>query len=420
MRQLGMLVVLLVALLVPGAPAVASPPATAAERLSWFVDASARVPVAEAEQRAHLSPEFLERIGGPAAFNDTLADIGPLTLRRVVKSTPTSIEAVVSDWVTTLAVDASGLVTTLRLRPFVPAPASWSELDSRLRALAPRVSYSVSEVRSGDCRPVHEVNGAEARPLGSAVKLYILAALGRRIADGRASWDTNLPIRDQWKSLPTGVLQDKPAGTRVTLREHANLMISISDNTATDHLIHFLGRGSVLRELAAHGNDRAANRPLLTTRELFALKGFQYPTLARTYLSLPRVLRAAMLPAVAAVPRTSIQPWTDPRDLDEIEWFGSPRDMCRVLAGLRSLDDPAVGTAMSISDAGIALDRKEFPTVWFKGGSEPGVLTLNYLTRTAEGRTLTASVMLADPTGELAPTTADEALALIRGGLELA
>lgn len=90
------------------------------------------------------------------------------------------------------------------------------------------------------------------------------------------------------------------------------------------------------------------------------------------------------------------------------------------LAGLRALDDPAVDTAMSISDAGIALDRKEFPTVWFKGGAEPGVLTFNYLTRTAEGRTLTASVMLTDPTGELAPRTADEALALIRGGLELA
>lgn len=419
MRRLVTLLVVLAAVLVPSTPAVASPPATARDQLTWLVDASSRVPVAEEEQRAHLSPEFLSAIGGPAAFNETMAGVGPLTVRRVVKSAPGSIEAVTSDWLTVLAVDASGLVSSLHLTPYVSSPTSWSELDSRLRTLAPRVSFSTSVVSDG-CRPVHEVDATVARPLGSAFKLYVLAALSRAVDDGRTSWNHNLPIREEWKSLPSGVLQDKPAGTKVTLREHANLMISISDNTATDHLIHFLGRRAVLREMAATGNDLAANKPLLTTRELFALKGFHYPALAETYLSLPRGLRAALLPALGAVPRTSIQPWSEPRNVSDIEWFGSSRDMCRALAGLWHTDDPAVGTAMSISDAGIALDRKEFPTVWFKGGSEPGVLTFNFLARDAGGRVLATSVMLTDPDGALDPSVTYEALALARGGLELA
>ncbi|HEX2132958.1 MAG TPA: serine hydrolase [Actinophytocola sp.] len=419
MRRLVTLVVVLVALVVPSTPAVASPPATAEEQLAWFVDASARAPVSAEEQRAHLSPEFLAAIGGPAAFNKTLTENGPLTLRRIVKSTPTSVEAVLSDWLTVLAVDGSGLVSTLRLLPYVSSPSSWSELDSRLRTLAPRVSFTTASVDDG-CRPIHEVNGTRARPLGSAFKLYVLSALSRAVSEGRASWDQILPIREEWKSLPSGVLQDRPAGSKVTLREHANLMISISDNTATDHLIHFLGRRAVLREMAAHGNDHAGNRPLLTTRELFALKGFHYPALADGYLALPRGLRAAILPAIGAVPRTQIEPWTEPRDIDSIEWFGSPRDMCRILAGLRSTDDPAVATAMSISDGRIALDREEFPEVWFKGGSEPGVLTFTYLARTADGRTLVTSVMLADPDGALDPLVTFQAQALARGGLELA
>ncbi|MCT2582624.1 class A beta-lactamase-related serine hydrolase [Actinophytocola gossypii] len=419
MRRLVTTVLVLVALVVPSAPAVASPPATAEEQLAWFVDASARAPVSEAEQRAHLSAEFLAAIGGPAAFNETLTGLGPLTLDRIVDSSPASLQAVLSDFLVVLAVDDAGLVSTLQLTPHVPSPQSWSELDSRLRTLAPQVSFTTSSVDDG-CRPIHEVDGNRARPLGSAFKLYVLSALGRAVADGRASWDQNLPIRDEWKSLPSGVLQDRPAGTPVTLREHANLMISISDNTATDHLVHFLGRRAVLREMTAHGNDRDRNKPLLTTRELFTLKGFRYPALADTYLSFPRGLRAALLPVLNEVPRERIVPWTEPRDIGSIEWFGSPTDMCRILAGLRSLDDPAVATAMSISDGQIGLDRDEFPTVWFKGGSEPGVLTVNYLARTADGRTLVSSVMLADPDGALDPSITPKAIALARGGLELA
>jgi hypothetical protein len=266
------------------------------------------------------------------------------------------------------------------------------------------------------CTPVHEVDADRRNPLGSAFKLYVLGALERTTTD----WSTNLPIREEWKSLPTGVLQDRPAGTDVTLRQHADLMISISDNTATDHLVHHVGRDAVRRQMAATGNRDPRNDALLTTRELFVLKGFRYPKLADTYLSVFRPLRPALRPALAAVPRTAIQPWTEPRDLDSIEWFGSANDMCRVLASLDAAHSPRVDEAMSIEDAGIGLDRTEYPEIWFKGGSEPGLLVLNHLARTDDGRTVVATVMLSDPDKALAPAAAVEALALVRGGIELA
>ncbi len=421
MRRL-VLVLLALVLVAPVAPATAAPPTatpTADQQLDWVFEVSHRAPVAEPELRARLSAELLDAVGGPAGFNELLASVGALTRTGTVESTPDRAQAVADD---RLIVDVrtgdTGVIAGLWFRPYAPSPASWSELDSRLRALAPEVSYSASVLDpEADCRPVHQVDADTARPLGSAIKLYILGALERRTTD----WNQNLPIREAWKSLPTGVLQDRPAGSPVTLAEHANLMISISDNTATDHLVHHLGRDAVTAQLRAFGNSvPKRNQPLLTTRELFALKGFRYPSLARTYLGLPQKLRHAMLPAIGAVPRTAIEPWTEPRDLESIEWFGSANDMCRALAGLWEMNSPRVGTAMSISDGGIGLDRTEYPTVWFKGGSEPGLLVLNHLARTGDGRIAVASVMLSDPNGALDPNATTEAFALVRGGLELA
>lgn len=411
-----MLVFVLLALVVPVTPVTAAP-ATAEQQLDWVLAISHRLPVSEAEQRAHLSPGFLDAVGGTAGFNDVLASVGPLTRTKTVQSTPTRALAVANDQVLVdVHVDAAGLVDGLWYRPYAPSPRSWSELDTRLSALAPRVSFAAS-VLDDRCRPVHEVDADTPNPLGSAVKLYVLGALERRTQD----WSTNLPIREAWKSLPTGVLQDRPAGTAVTLREHAELMMSISDNTATDHLIHHLGRDTVLRQSKAFGNSvPELNRPLLTTREMFTLKGFHYPSLADTYLSLPRVLRSAMLPALATVPRTAIRPWTEARNLDSIEWFGSANDMCRAFAGLVGQHSPRVAAALSIEDGGIALDRAVYPTVWFKGGSEPGLLVLNHLARTADGRTVVATVMLVGPDGALPAGAPVEALALVRGGIELA
>ena len=70
---------------------------------------------------------------------------------------------------------------------------------------------------------------------------------------------------------------------------------------------------------------------------------------------------------------------------------------------------------------GIALDRDQYPEIWFKGGSEVGVLDLTYRVRTADGRTLVTSVMLSNPAAPLPDATVNpEAQALIRGALAMA
>ena len=372
---------------------------TAGEQLEWAVDASKRAPVPEDEIRLHVSTALLTAVGGPAGINTALANLGPLTVDRIVSSRPEDVQAevhgTVDAYLLDFHVDAAGLLDDIQAAPNNPVPTSWAEIDSRLAGLAPRVSFAAAEIGAdGRCRVVHGVNQDVPRPLGSAFKLYVLGALGKAVADGRASWTEQLAIRDDWKSLDSDGLQQLPAGTELTLAAYADKMISASDNTATDHLIHRLGRDAVRRQFALFGN-RQVNVPLLSTKALFELKaGAEYPARADAYLALPREARPAAVEELERLPLIGLGQWAQPRKIDQVEWLGSPVDICRALSGLQKENQPEIGHALSLYDGGLG---SEFPTVWYKGGSEPGVLTMSYLVRSADDRTLATSILLSNP-----------------------
>jgi beta-lactamase class A len=407
-------IAVLVPLAAPAAEAGEVP--TASQQLEWVVDATGRVPVSDAEVRQHVAEVLLTAAGGTAGVNASLTGLGRLEVKRLVSEAPDHVEAAVhgtaDDYLLDLHVDQAGLIDGLRATPDDPVPSSWPEVDAQLAALGARVSFGASEILpDGRCRDVHGVREDVQRPLGSAFKLYVLGALGKAVAEHKASWAEQLAIRDDWKSLPSGVLQNQPAGTKLPLSEYADKMISISDNTATDHLIHRLGRDAVQRQLTAFGNQRqSANIPFLTTKALFELKATQYPARADAYLALPRWARPVAVAGLERLPLTGLAAWPAPEKIDDIEWFGSPDDICRAFSGLQKENQPEIGHALSLNDGGLGLDRAKFPQVWFKGGSEPGVLTLNYLTRTADGRSFVTSVMVSDPAAPL-----DESHVVARG-----
>jgi hypothetical protein len=414
-------------------PGTAAAAPTAAAQLDWVVGASAHPAVPEAELRDHLSASFLTAVGGPAAFDATLAEIGRLSVRRVVSARPNAIAAVVDSntgaaYLVRLHVGGAGLVDELLVTAApardTPPPTSWAEVDRDLAGLGPRVSFAAAEIDPGGrCRMVHGLNADVPRPLGSAFKLYVLGALGQAVAERRASWSEPLAIRDEWKSIPSGTFQNLPAGTELPLSAYADNMISISDNTAADHLIHRLGRDAVQRQLFRFGNQQPdRNIPFLTTKAMALLKTGGYPLGADAYLALPPPVRAAALTGLDQLPAPVVtRAWPRPEAIDTIEWFGSPMDLCRAFAGLRGLRRPQIDHALSINDAGVGLDRSRFPVVWFKGGSEPGVLTLNFLARTAAGRTLVTSVLVSDPAAPLAEdSVALRALPVVRGAFALA
>jgi len=251
--------------------------------------------------------------------------------------------------------------------------------------------------------------------------LFVLGALAKQIATGRISWDQTLTVQDAVKSVGNGPgsLQFMPAGTLVSVEEAATKMIEISDNTAADMLIGLVGRQHVeaqVRQWTAHAS---ANEPFLTTREMFLLH--YVVGLADRYLATPRDQRAAFLAtSVDPLPLSAIASGlsVDPRYVDEIEWFASPADICRAFAGLQRLSKNSRLSPLSAIPThevgGIGLDPSAWPKVWFKGGSEPGVLTLGWLATNRRGQTFVVEAMVTNPDAALSPTSATELVALAR------
>jgi hypothetical protein len=235
------------------------------------------------------------------------------------------------------------------------------------------------------------------------------------------SWADQLSIRDELKSLPTGELQNQPAGTQLSLRQFASNMISISDNTAADHLIDFIGREQLeaAQKLSQH-SDPAANTPWLYTREMFALKGWATPEQVAAYRAASVDDKRKLLDQLRAEPLdpAALATWNTPRMLD-LEWFASGPDLCRVLAALgqRGQFDPQSELLKILSiNPGVSFDPAQWSFAGFKGGSEPGVLNLSWLLERADGRWFNLVITLNDDTK---PIDENQAVQLATGVAQL-
>jgi beta-lactamase class A len=227
-------------------------------------------------------------------------------------------------------------ISALLLR--VPVPDTWPGVDTALRSVAPHVHSLVANLNHGSCQPVHSIDPHTAAPFGSVVKLYVLYALGNAAAEGKVRWDQPLTVTAKLKSLPSGLLQNEPDGTQISVLDAASKMITISDNTATDMLINLLGRSAIEAALSPTGmSNPELDRPFLTTRESFILMLEQWPTLAKRYLAANEAGRRALL--ASTVDRLPFLTW---RRCES--W--AHEATCAAWHGLRRRATPAASTPL--------------------------------------------------------------------------
>lgn len=408
------------------APSV-SPPATAAGvQLTWALDQINRggSGLTERELRQRFTGTFLAALPAKAllaVFTGYLAPNGPMTLARFEGPTGGSvIQAMLttpgSDWRVTLGIDPAqpDLIDQLFFTPVtlpakLPKPVTrWSQLQSALSAIAPRVSFLAAEIIDDGFREIAAITKERTLALGSTFKLYVLAELTRQIDSGEARWDEPLAIRDDLRSLPNGDMRLLPAGTTFPLRVFAERMIAASDNTATDHLITRLGRERVESAFPAFGHARPErNVPLLLTREWFAFKLRVPLPEVETYLAAGVATKRALLAteiAPLAATLTDQDDWVGSYLVEEIEWFASAADLCRVgTALLRQSAAPGyepVRTAFSMNP-GIPFDARTWAYVGYKGGYETGVKSDLWLLQRGDGRWFILAVIINDPTKEI-------------------
>lgn len=138
------------------------------------------------------------------------------------------------------------------------------KLLERMRNASGRVSLYYQPL-DGGCALMHNEN--EPLIAASVIKIPIMVEAFRQFEAGILSPDDVHVLRDAEKMPSCGALNRMHDGLEVSLRDLVELMIVLSDNTATNILIDLLGKDNVNATLQAYGITRSVLRRKLFDRE---------------------------------------------------------------------------------------------------------------------------------------------------------
>ena len=93
------------------------------------------------------------------------------------------------------------------------------------------------------------LNGDTAFPTASVFKIFVLCELFRREQEGTFSFDEQHTLLNSEKSIGSGILEQAEEGTVYSMMDYAMLMMSISDNPASDYLFSVAGRDNIRKNI---------------------------------------------------------------------------------------------------------------------------------------------------------------------------
>lgn len=273
-------------------------------------------------------------------------------------------------------------VTGLRVTGVAVPNDSFDKISAEIAALPGQTGFLVAELDGTAIRPLASAAPDRQFAVGSTIKLYILDELAAQVAAGKRRWSDVVPLSHL--SFSSTATANWPVGTPVTLQTLANWMISVSDNGATDTLIHLIGREPIeVRMRAAGHKDPSRNIPLLTTVEAFALKGDNFADLRPLFVRGDDAAQRRLIESnrkrliLANVDGVSLT--EGPRFIDSLGWFASPNDIARLMADLRARGSKTLLAAMAINNGVGPVAAADWSYLGYKGGSENGVLSMSLL-----------------------------------------
>jgi beta-lactamase class A len=127
-------------------------------------------------------------------------------------------------------------------------------LDSQIQAVIGGFDGAVSlYAKNLDTQAVYSLRGDAPVRTASTIKLAVMVEAFAEVQEGRIKWSDTLLLRDQDKVSGSGVMQELSGGVRLPVRDVMNLMIVVSDNTATNLLIDRFSADAVNKRMEALG-----------------------------------------------------------------------------------------------------------------------------------------------------------------------
>ncbi len=151
-------------------------------------------------------------------------------------------------------------------------------LDEQVRAAVSEFKGKVSLfAKNLDTGATYDFGGDNRVRTASTIKVTVMIEAFAHVTEGKAKWSDTVVLTDAKKVQGSGVLQELSDGLRLTLRDAVNLMMVVSDNTATNLVLDVLTTDAVnarmeqlglkqtklLRKVGSGGTSKAGLDPEL-------------------------------------------------------------------------------------------------------------------------------------------------------------
>ncbi|WP_066209055.1 serine hydrolase [Blastomonas sp. CCH10-E1] len=272
---------------------------------------------------------------------------------------------------------------------------SLDKIAADIAALSGRTGLVVQKLTDKGAETVIARNADERFAIASVFKLYVLAEIDRAVRAGERKWSDVLPLTQ--KSHPSGISQDWPDNAPMTLQTLATLMISVSDNSATDTLIAAIGQKRLAAIVRASGHAQPSDMiPLLSTQQVTGLKMPANTGLRDRFLAADDAAQTRLLAEAGDTLRLK-----NLNQIDTIEWFASPADIARLLAMLEREGDPVTRAILKINPGIPPVNAGRWGYLGYKGGSEPGIMAMSFLLRSKTGERYVVSALVNNPAADI-------------------
>src|SRR5213079_3325552 len=129
-----------------------------------------------------------------------------------------------------------------------------SSLDARVRAeITPfqgKVYLYAKNLETGE---TYSINGDERVRTASTIKVAVMIEAWARVAEGKAKWTDELVLTKAARFSGSGILPEMSDGLRLSFQDCVRLMMLLSDNTATNMVLDYLGTDSVNERMNSLG-----------------------------------------------------------------------------------------------------------------------------------------------------------------------
>jgi beta-lactamase class A len=127
-------------------------------------------------------------------------------------------------------------------------------LDRRVRAEVAGFNGTVSlYAKNLDTGAEYSLNADEPVRTASTIKVAVMVEAFARVSEGRAKWTDEVLLDKSVRYSGSGVLQDLSDGLRLSLRDAVTLMMTVSDNTATNMVLGYLTADAVNERMESLG-----------------------------------------------------------------------------------------------------------------------------------------------------------------------